>query len=79
MAHIDYFLSPISPSVYIAGTRLEAIAEKHGATIRYLPVDIAGLFSRTGGLMVADRHPSRQAYRLQDLERNAKLGVCRSI
>ncbi len=23
--------------------------------------------------MVADRHPSRQAYRLQDLERNAKL------
>ena len=73
MPHIDYYCSPISPNVYLAGTRLEDIAARHGATITYKPVDIPGLFGRTGGVAVGDRHPNRQAYRLQEFRRNAKL------
>ena len=72
MPQIDYYLSTISPSVYIAGTRMEAVAAKHGATIRYKPIDIGGMFSQTGGLPPPQRHPNRQAYRLQDLVRQAK-------
>lgn len=71
MPHIDYYLSTISPSVYIAGTRMEAVAAKHGATIRYKPVDIGTLFAQTGGLPPGERHPNRQEYRLQDLVRQA--------
>uniref|UniRef100_UPI004047427C 2-hydroxychromene-2-carboxylate isomerase n=1 Tax=Yoonia sp. TaxID=2212373 RepID=UPI004047427C len=73
MAHFDYFLATISPFTYLNGTRVEEIAQKHGATVTYKPLDIAGLFSRTGGVPPKDRHPSRQEYRLQDMARRAKV------
>lgn len=72
MAHIDYFFSTISPFTYFAGDRLEQIAAQHGATITYKPIDIAALFGRTGGTPLAQRHPNRQAYRLQELARASK-------
>ena len=76
MAHIDYFFATISPYAYLAGTRLEQIAARHGASITYKPVDLAGLFARTGGTLPKDRHPSRQEYRAMELPRQArKLGM----
>ncbi|MCI2400621.1 2-hydroxychromene-2-carboxylate isomerase [Aliiroseovarius subalbicans] len=72
MAHIDYFFTTLSPWAFLAGQELEEIAARHGATITYKPLDIAGLFARTGGTMPADRHPSRLDYRLQELRRQAK-------
>lgn len=72
MAHIDYYFSTISPFTYLAGMRLEEMAARHGATITYKPVDIIGLFGRTGGQPPAQRHPSRQEYRAQDLPRQAR-------
>ena len=73
MAHIDYYLATISPNCYLAGTRPAEVAAKHGATITYKPLDIMGLFSRTGGVPPGQRHPSRQEYRLMEIERSAKL------
>jgi len=76
MAQIDYYFSTISPFTYLAGTRLEEIAAKHGATITYKPLDLLALFGRTGGVAPADRHPNRQKYRAQDLPRQArKVGL----
>lgn len=76
MAHIDYYLSTISPNCYLAGMRPGEIAAKHGATITYKPLDIMGLFGRTGGVPPGQRHPSRQEYRLIEIERCAKeLGM----
>jgi 2-hydroxychromene-2-carboxylate isomerase len=72
MTHIDYYFATISPFAYLAGTRLEQIAEKHGATITYKPLDIVKLFDRTGGTRPGDRHVSRQEYRLQELRRQAQ-------
>ncbi|MEM9843597.1 MAG: 2-hydroxychromene-2-carboxylate isomerase [Pseudomonadota bacterium] len=72
MAHIDYYFSTISPYTYLAGDRLEGVAEKHGASVTYKPLDILGLFSRTGGTPPKDRHPSRQVWRLQELTRQAR-------
>ncbi|MEM6374825.1 MAG: 2-hydroxychromene-2-carboxylate isomerase [Pseudomonadota bacterium] len=71
MPHIDYYFSTISPYTYLAGDRLEKVAEKHGATVTYKPLDILALFGRTGGTPPKDRHPSRQAWRLQELTRQA--------
>ena len=73
MAHIDYYLSTISPNCYLAAMRPGEIAAKHGATISYKPLDIMGLFSRTGGTPPGQRHVSRQEYRLIEIERSAKL------
>ncbi|MDQ2090189.1 2-hydroxychromene-2-carboxylate isomerase [Marimonas arenosa] len=71
MASIDYYFSTLSPFAYLAGLRLEEIAARHAAQVNYKPMDILGLFARTGGTPPAERHPSRQAYRLQELRRQA--------
>lgn len=73
MTVIDYFFSVLSPFTYLAGDSLERLAEKHGAKVNYKPVDIVDLFGRTGGVAPKDRHPSRKAYRMQDLARISKL------
>ena len=76
MPHIDYFFATVSPYTYLAGTRLEEIAAKYGATISYKPLDVLALFTRTGGTAPRDRHQSRQDYRLQELRRqSAKAGL----
>ena len=75
MVQIDYFFATISPFVYLAGDRLEAVAARHGATIRYVPINAPALFPRTGGQVLAERHDSRKTYRLQELRRwSARLG-----
>ncbi len=72
MPHIDYFFTTLSPFVYLAGTRLEEIAARHGASIAYKPLDAGALFARTGGVPLKDRHPNRQQYRQQELRRQAR-------
>lgn len=72
MAHIDYYFSVLSPYTYLAGLRLEDIADKHNASVDYYPLDIMALFAATGGVPPGQRHVSRQQYRLQDLERQAE-------
>lgn len=72
MAHIDYYFSTLSPYAYLAGTRLEGIASRHGAGVTYKPLDIMALFSRTGGVPLKDRPPARQAYRVQDIKRQVR-------
>ena len=71
MPTLEYYFATLSPNVYLAGTRMEEVAARHGLTVVYKPVDIAALFARTGGTLPKDRHPSRQEYRLQELRRNA--------
>lgn len=76
MHQIDCFFVTLSPYLYLSGLRLQQVAAKHGATVRYKPLDAQALFARTGGQSLADRHESRKAYRLQDLRRQAaKLGL----
>jgi len=73
---IDYYLTPISPWTYLGGLRLEAIAQRHGATVRVKPVDFGTIFPKTGGLPLAQRAKERQAYRLMELQRwRKRLGV----
>ena len=73
MPHIDFYFATLSPFTYLSGTRPAEIAKRHGATISYKPLDIMALFARTGGVPPKDRHPNRQAYRLQELARRSKL------
>lgn len=72
MAQIDYYFSTVSPYAYLAGTRLEQIAARHGAEITYRPVNLNQMFDRTGGIRRSERHPSRLEYRAQELPRWAE-------
>ena len=72
MAEIDYYLFPLSPFSYLAGLELEAVAARQGATISYKPVQLFRIFAEVGTAQVKDRHPSKQSYRLKDIERLAQ-------
>jgi len=69
MPHIDYYFVAVSPWTYLGGQRLEAITEKHGATITYKPCDMNRVFKSTGGLPLAERAQARRDYRMQELRR----------
>jgi 2-hydroxychromene-2-carboxylate isomerase len=71
MAHIEYFFATTSPFTYLAGTRMEEVAEAwrddhlpparhHGAVRPHRRHGPEG------------RHPARLDYRLQELERLSK-------
>ncbi len=67
--HIDYYGSLNSPWTHLGAARIEALAAKHGATLRLWPVDFGSIFAASGGLPLPQRSPQRQAYRLQELAR----------
>ena len=72
MTQIDYFFSTFSPYAYFAGDRLERIAAKHGAGIRYIPIDLGRVMPVTGGVPLPQRAEARKAYRLQELRRQGR-------
>jgi 2-hydroxychromene-2-carboxylate isomerase len=66
---IDYYFSFQSPWAYIGHASFRQLVEAHGLGVHYKPVLLTGLFSETGGLPLAKRHPARQRYRLVELQR----------
>jgi 2-hydroxychromene-2-carboxylate isomerase len=66
---IDYYFSVVSPWAYIGHAPFMEIARRHGLDINYKPVFLGRVFSETGGLPLAQRHPVRQRYRLVELQR----------
>lgn len=72
MAEIDYYVFPLSVFSYLAGTELEEIAARQGATITYKPVQLMRMMAEVGTPTIAERHVSKQKYRLQDIARVAR-------
>ncbi|GAB5508976.1 MAG: 2-hydroxychromene-2-carboxylate isomerase [Hyphomicrobiales bacterium] len=70
---IDYYFSLISPFAYLGHLTFLAVAQKHGARITYKPVNVLDVFKTSGALPLPQRPPSRQAYRLIELQRIADL------
>lgn len=74
--HIDYYFWMNSDWAYLGADRLEALAKRQGVAIRYKPVDLPDVYSRTGGVLLRQRSPERQAYRITELKRWCrKLGI----
>jgi 2-hydroxychromene-2-carboxylate isomerase len=66
---IDYYFSMVSPWAYIGHAVFSDVARAHNCAVVYRPVSLGELFSDTGGLPLAKRHPLRQKYRLIELQR----------
>lgn len=66
---IDYYFSVNSVFAYLGSQELERIAQRHKATVRVKPVQLATVFARTGGLPVTERAAERQAYRFIEMRR----------
>lgn len=75
-ATVDYYFSLVSPYSYLGHQRFASIAERHGAAVNLLPIDLMQVFPVSGGVPVGKRAPQRQAYRLVELARwSDYLGV----
>lgn len=66
---IDYYFSLHSPWAYIGHALFEDLAAAHQLKVNYKPVLLIEVFSETGGLPLAKRHPARQRYRMMELQR----------
>ncbi len=70
---IEYYFSIASPFSYLAVKRFLSLIKKYNLEVEEKPVDLVDtIFSNTGGLPVPKRHPSRQKYRLIEIDRIAK-------
>ena len=70
---VDYYFSIASPFSYLAVERFSSLIKKYNLEVDEKPFDLVGtIFSNTGGLPVPKRHPSRQKYRLIEIDRIAK-------
>lgn len=73
---IDCYFWMNSDWAYLGADRLEALAARQGVAIRYLPVDLPAVYARTGGVLLGQRAPERQAYRVAELRRWCRrLGI----
>ena len=70
---VDYYFSIASPFSYLAVERFSSLIKKYNLEVDEKPFDLVGtVFANTGGLPVPKRHPSRQKYRLIEIDRIAK-------
>lgn len=66
---VDYFMTPVSPFVYMGHARLREICARHEAQINLRVMDLGKVFPVSGGLALKDRPPQRRAYRMLELKR----------
>ena len=66
---VDYFMTPISPFVYMGHARFREICAKHQAKISLRVMDLGKVFPVSGGLALKDRSSQRRAYRMMELKR----------
>ena len=69
---IDYHFSGASPFALLGQSHFREVAERHGAQVRFRPVDVGALWAVSGAVMPARRPPVRQRYRLVELQRLAE-------
>ncbi|MBA2412511.1 MAG: 2-hydroxychromene-2-carboxylate isomerase [Burkholderiaceae bacterium] len=66
---VDYFMTPVSPFVYLGHARLREICDRRQAQINLRVMDLGKVFPASGGLALKDRPPQRRAYRMMELKR----------
>ncbi|MCP4808625.1 MAG: hypothetical protein GY913_08365 [Proteobacteria bacterium] len=75
---IEFFHDFSSPFSYLASTQVEAVAARHGATLRYRPILLGGLFRSIGtpDVPMNAMSPAKQRYVTKDLQDQAsRFGV----
>lgn len=73
---IDYYFWMNSDWAYLGADRLDALARRQGVEIRHKPVNLPEVYARTGGVLLGQRSPERQQYRITELARwSRKLDI----
>jgi 2-hydroxychromene-2-carboxylate isomerase len=73
MPKIDYWFTLSSPWAFLGHDAFMKLAKTHDLAITYKPVFLHDVFKETGGLPLAQRPPTRQRYRMLELQRWREL------
>jgi 2-hydroxychromene-2-carboxylate isomerase len=71
-APIEFYFDFSSPYGYLASTRIDAIAAKHGRSVNWHPILLGAVFKATGGAPLASI-PLKGPYSERDMARTARL------
>jgi 2-hydroxychromene-2-carboxylate isomerase len=71
--HIDYFFTSVSPFTWLGHQALLDIAGRHGKRVAYRPFNMMEVWEVSGAVPPARRSPTRQRYRLVELQRTARM------
>lgn len=66
---IDYYFYSASPFTYLGHQAIQDVANKHGVTLNYKPVNLFALWEVSGAVPPAKRPLVRQRYRMLELQR----------
>jgi 2-hydroxychromene-2-carboxylate isomerase len=69
---IDFYFDLSSPYGYIASTRIEALAARHGRSVHWRAVLLGAVFKATGGAPLVEL-PLKGSYARRDFERSARF------
>lgn len=75
---IDFYYDIVCPYAFMASTRIEAVAARQGATVRWVPVLLGGIFKHHESPQVPAAHmnPARARINVRDIERQgARFGL----
>ncbi|HET6346396.1 MAG TPA: DsbA family protein, partial [Myxococcota bacterium] len=66
---LEFFYDFVSPYSYLAATQVEALAARHGATVRWRPMFLGGLLKSVGteGVPLFSAPPPKQRYVVRDM------------
>jgi 2-hydroxychromene-2-carboxylate isomerase len=73
MRDIQYYFTASSPWVYLGHQAICELAARHGARLNAKPLRLVGVWEVSGAVPLAQRSPTRQRYRLIELQRYAEL------
>jgi len=71
MKTVEFFFDLSSPYSYLASTRIDALAARVGAELRWRPFVLGAVFKATGNVMPAS-NPAKARYMFDDLHRWAR-------
>lgn len=66
---IDYYYWLNSDWALLGADRLDDLSRRLQIRVNYKPVDLPYVYARTGGVLLSQRSPERQAYRVAELHR----------
>jgi 2-hydroxychromene-2-carboxylate isomerase len=69
---IDFYFEFASPYGYLASTRIDAVAERHGRAVAWHPIMLGAAFKETGARPLTQT-PLKGPYLLHDVPRFARL------
>ena len=77
MKPIDFYFDFSSPYSFLASEQIDALAARHGRTVRYRPVLLGVIFKASGGAPLTEQYGPKARYSVHDFERSARFAGVR--